>query len=538
MNEANQVASKVAVSPGQFVIRFEQPLKELLERWEKLRDKHEERYQETGRRSIAWPRPKPTESKYQYWAKGWSPDPKDAFVFDALGKAIGAAKRHRQRGVRRVEVVEWRSGRPGKVMERIAMVTAADKYDHINFKPPAGASNEAKKAIRWKEQHGDAVKGGTAVGWTRARQLADGGEMSVETVKRMYKFFQRHEKNKAINPKFKDEPWRDNGYVAWLVWGGDAGKRWAEKLWNQMESADEKSKTAKDGLWDNIRQKRERGEEPAKPGDDGYPDEDTWKELTAMSRRGSCERFRSAGIKDVLNKIVRRIRDSELAKSMGKKVMDYYKNKNTRNDLSLQESRMLYAPDNYGETLPLSRKKNLDIGWTDHAEYRSDLRDIDPENTNKLIRDTLKKKLSPQPGKRPNLSPSRPQRIKVPGVGTAVLDYDLKRNPANVDVITVWASDLVRLAQDVLNSPRNDCANCVRKHLGQAAALLQESLQGYPEHKWLAIGHLAEAEAESQNSFPEFALKLRESRKLIESEEGFPDIVSLISEVNGLVDAD
>jgi hypothetical protein len=155
----------------------------------------------------------------------------------------------------------------------------AKKYDHINFSPPAGASSAAKKALKWKDEHGDAVKGGTAVGWTRARQLADGGEMSVETVKRMYKFFQRHEKNKAINPEFKGEPWRDNGYVAWLIWGGDAGKSWAEKLWDQMEAAD--AKTAKDGLWDNVRKKRERGGKPARPGDEGYPEEETWKELTS-----------------------------------------------------------------------------------------------------------------------------------------------------------------------------------------------------------------------------------------------------------------
>jgi hypothetical protein len=129
---------------------------------------------------------------------------------------------------------------------RAFVASVPEKYKHINFKPPAGAASDAKKAIRWKEEHGSQVKGGTAVGWTRARQLVDGDEMSVETVRRMYKFFQRHEKNKAVKPEFRDEPWRDNGYVAWLIWGGDAGKRWAEKLWNQMEAADEKEKQAKD----------------------------------------------------------------------------------------------------------------------------------------------------------------------------------------------------------------------------------------------------------------------------------------------------
>ena len=37
---------------------------------------------------------------------------------------------------------------------------------------PIAATNNAKKALRWKEEYGDEVKGGTIVGWTRANQLA------------------------------------------------------------------------------------------------------------------------------------------------------------------------------------------------------------------------------------------------------------------------------------------------------------------------------------------------------------------------------
>ena len=37
----------------------------------------------------------------------------------------------------------------------------------------------------------------------------------------------------------------------------------------------------KKGLWDNIRAKRERGEPPAKPGEEGYPTEKAWRETTA-----------------------------------------------------------------------------------------------------------------------------------------------------------------------------------------------------------------------------------------------------------------
>lgn len=34
------------------------------------------------------------------------------------------------------------------------------------------------------------------------------------------------------------------------------------------------------GLWVNIRNKRLRGEPPAKPGDKGYPDKKQWEKLS------------------------------------------------------------------------------------------------------------------------------------------------------------------------------------------------------------------------------------------------------------------
>ena len=97
------------------------------------------------------------------------------------------------------------------------------------YKPPAGAASAAKKALRWKEEHGDEVKAMTRVGWTRANQLANRENLSLETVKRMAAFA-RHKKNSAVDPKYKDTPWKDNGYVAWLGWGGDAGVNWAQAI--------------------------------------------------------------------------------------------------------------------------------------------------------------------------------------------------------------------------------------------------------------------------------------------------------------------
>lgn len=41
------------------------------------------------------------------------------------------------------------------------------------------------------------------------------------------------------------------------------------------------------GLWDNIHAKKKRGEKPAKPGDEDYPDEESW-EKSKMKEGGKC----------------------------------------------------------------------------------------------------------------------------------------------------------------------------------------------------------------------------------------------------------
>ena len=96
------------------------------------------------------------------------------------------------------------------------------------YKPTAGMQSAARRAIKLKEQ-GKAKGAGTAVGWTRAGQLARGETLSLSTVKRMYSFFSRHE----VDKKGKD--WDNaenpsNGKIMWLAWGGDAGFSWSKKI--------------------------------------------------------------------------------------------------------------------------------------------------------------------------------------------------------------------------------------------------------------------------------------------------------------------
>lgn len=101
--------------------------------------------------------------------------------------------------------------------------------DADRYKVPESARNNARKVLRWREEHPDEIRGMTSVGWRRARQLADNEYIGYDTVAKMAAF-NRHRKNAEIDPEFKNEPWRDAGYVAWLGWGGTSGVDWARGI--------------------------------------------------------------------------------------------------------------------------------------------------------------------------------------------------------------------------------------------------------------------------------------------------------------------
>ena len=134
--------------------------------------------------------------------------------------------------------------------KRVAAVPK--RYEHIDFKPPASVAKEAEKGLEYRRRSGkgglssqEAGKSGIGSGVQRAVNLKNRNNIAPDTIQQMLNFFSRHEKNKSIAPENRKTPWEDAGYVAWLLWGGDAGKSWAEGVKKQMEKADEEEKTQK-----------------------------------------------------------------------------------------------------------------------------------------------------------------------------------------------------------------------------------------------------------------------------------------------------
>lgn len=102
------------------------------------------------------------------------------------------------------------------------------------FVPPQPVRSNAKRGLELRAKYN---RGGTEVGVARARGLSNGQALSLDTLNRMSSFFARHEVDK------KGEGWGVDsaGYIAWLLWGGDAGWAWAKRIINEQENKEKAS---------------------------------------------------------------------------------------------------------------------------------------------------------------------------------------------------------------------------------------------------------------------------------------------------------
>ena len=132
--------------------------------------------------------------------------------------------------------LDWDAEQANLADERTPQAPSIVQEAEDSYEPPEAARNNAKRVLRWRDEHGDAVAGMTQVGWTRANQLARGDRLSRETVGRMAAFA-RHRKNADVAPEYEAEPWRDAGHVAWLGWGGTTGVDWAAGIVGNVQES-------------------------------------------------------------------------------------------------------------------------------------------------------------------------------------------------------------------------------------------------------------------------------------------------------------
>jgi hypothetical protein len=106
------------------------------------------------------------------------------------------------------------------------------------FTPPANVQATAKRGLGVRARmpkskqggltQAQAAKQGIGSGVQMAMDLSAGKPVSPQTIKRMVSFFARHQKN------------YDKGGVkariAWMLWGGDAGKAWSKTINEQLKA--------------------------------------------------------------------------------------------------------------------------------------------------------------------------------------------------------------------------------------------------------------------------------------------------------------
>ena len=115
----------------------------------------------------------------------------------------------------------------GKKVPNCVPVKAKKKTELETYNDyPQGATNNAKRAIKWKKENGTSC--GTRVGWTRAGQLARREKISRDTIARMASF-KRHQQH-------KDVPYSEGcGGLMWDAWGGSSGVNWAISKLKQID---------------------------------------------------------------------------------------------------------------------------------------------------------------------------------------------------------------------------------------------------------------------------------------------------------------
>jgi capsid protein len=97
----------------------------------------------------------------------------------------------------------------------------------VDTQPTQEMAAEAERGLAWRAEYN---RGGTEVGVARARDIANRRNLSPDTIGRMVSYFARHEVDKQGQGWSEDQDgYPSAGRIAWALWGGDAGRAWAER---------------------------------------------------------------------------------------------------------------------------------------------------------------------------------------------------------------------------------------------------------------------------------------------------------------------
>jgi len=103
----------------------------------------------------------------------------------------------------------------------------------VSLKPTAGMASAARRGLKLHEEgkSGDGLKPETVA---RANRLAKREEMNEDWVREMNAWFARHE-TASKSPGWDKAGEEKPGFVAWLLWGGNAAKNWSARKVKELD---------------------------------------------------------------------------------------------------------------------------------------------------------------------------------------------------------------------------------------------------------------------------------------------------------------
>lgn len=143
----------------------------------------------------------------------------------------------------------WSMGRVNSFLRRVKGGDGHSQDDDLikAYTVPEAVRNAARRGLELRRKQPksgkagldpkEASRQGIGSGVARARDLM-GGSVSEETVKRMHAYFSRHASNYKLDAGKK--PHEDKGYVAGLLWGGEAGRAWAARTVEKIKREETK----------------------------------------------------------------------------------------------------------------------------------------------------------------------------------------------------------------------------------------------------------------------------------------------------------
>ncbi len=100
----------------------------------------------------------------------------------------------------------------------------------LDLIPPQAVAANAARGLALREKF---RRGGTEVGAGIAASLSAREAQTPDMIRRMVSYFARHEVDKR-GRNFGNEANPSAGHIAWLLWGGDAGREWALAMKAQL----------------------------------------------------------------------------------------------------------------------------------------------------------------------------------------------------------------------------------------------------------------------------------------------------------------